>query len=275
MRPQVTCGKAGDCLLNYISEINGFERWLETHQLPILAQLLWYELIYWSSRSGWPEWTQVDNRRLMVSLQIAREASLTESRERLVNAGLIEYQKGKKGSPGRYRIVSFEEKTTRYTCDVKAQSEGEKENTYDMKVQPVTNTVRNPVVYPVAQSVGIIKEKDKNKNKNKPLSTQVVEKREGDSFVMALNRYTTYRETTGNPLTSFGLDMLLKRLEELKPGDRDGQTAILEQSIRNGWKDVYALDMGKLKDNQFQGFERRKTDYNALALEQVRARLKH
>ena len=84
--------------MNYIAEINGFERWLETHPLPTLAQLLWYKLLYWSSRSGWPEWTQVDNRRLMVSLQIAREASLTESRDRLVNAGLIEYRR-EKGIP--------------------------------------------------------------------------------------------------------------------------------------------------------------------------------
>lgn len=198
--------------MNYISEINGFERWLETHQLPTLAQLLWYKLAYWSSRSGWPEWTQVDNRRLMVSLQIAREASLTESRERLVNAGLIEYQKGKKGFPGRYRIISFEKNTTTYTYNVKAQSEGEQGNTYNVNVQTVTNPVRNPVVYPVVQSVDIIKEKDKNKNKHKSLSSQTVEKRDkGDSLPKSRNR--------------------------------------------------------------FHNFEQRKTDYDALVMEQVRARL--
>lgn len=179
--------------MNYISEINGFERWLETHQLPTLAQLLWYKLIYWSSRSGWPEWTQVDNRRLMVSLQIAREASLTESRERLVNAGLIEYEKGKKGSPGRYHIISFEEKATKYNYNMKAQSEGEEENTYNVKAQTVTNPVRNPVVYPVAQSVGIIKEKDKNKNKY--LSPQVVEKRDkGDSLPRNRERFQNFEQ---------------------------------------------------------------------------------
>ncbi len=178
MRRQVSCGRAGDYLLNYISEINGFERWLETHQLPTLAQLLWYKIAYWSSRAGWPEWTQVDNRRLMVSLQIAREASLTESRERLVNAGLIEYKKGKKGSPGRYRIISFEEKATGYTYNMQVQNGDSDENTYNMKAQAVTIPVRKPVVYPGVQSVGIIKEKDKDKNKNKPLSLQVVEKRE-------------------------------------------------------------------------------------------------
>ena len=77
----------------------------------------------------------------------------------------------------------------------------------------------------------------------------------------------------GSPLTSSSLDMLLKRLEELKPGDKTGQTAILEQSIRNGWKDVYALDTRKPKANKFQNFEQRQTDYDALVLEKVKERL--
>ena len=110
--------------MNYIAEINGFERWLETHSLPTLSQLLWYKLVYLSSRAGWPEWMQVDNRRLMVSLQIAREASLTESRDRLVNAGLVEYQKGRKGIPGRYRLISLcGRNTTEYTYNLKVQPE--------------------------------------------------------------------------------------------------------------------------------------------------------
>lgn len=138
--------------MNYIAEINGFERWLETHPMPVLAQLLWYKLLYWSSRAGWPEWTQVDNRRLMVSLQIAREASLTESRDRLVNAGLLEYQKGRKGVPGRYRIVSFSEKPTEYT--------------YNLKGQNVVQGVVYPEVYPVVQSVDIINNKKKQKEKS-------------------------------------------------------------------------------------------------------------
>lgn len=139
--------------MNYIAEINGFERWLETHPLPTLAQLLWYKLLYWSSRSGWPEWTQVDNRRLMVSLQIAREASLTESRERLVNAGLIEYQKGRKGIPGRYRMISFSENPTEYPYNMKVQTEA----------QSVVYPVCNPVVYSEVQTVDIINNKQKQK----------------------------------------------------------------------------------------------------------------
>lgn len=155
--------------MNYIAEINGFERWLETHPLPTLAQLLWYKLLYWSSRSGWPEWTQVDNRRLMVSLQIAREASLTESRERLVNAGLIEYQKGKKGSPGRYRMISIY--ATECAYNLKVQSEG-KENPTEY---PTEYPTEKPTVYPTEYTYNLKalinnKQKQKQKQNNPPLS---------------------------------------------------------------------------------------------------------
>lgn len=159
--------------MNYIAEINGFERWLETHCLPTLSQLLWYKLMYWSSRSGWPEWMQVDNRRLMVSLQIAREASLTESRERLVNAGLVEYRKGRKGIPGSYHLVSL---ATEYAYNSKVQSE----------VQPVCNPVVYPVVQPVVQNVDIIN----NKNKQEKSSTDVLPEKT-DAFS---DQITTIRE---------------------------------------------------------------------------------
>lgn len=149
--------------MNYIAEINGFERWLETHPLPTLAQLLWYKLLYWSSRSGWPEWTQVDNRRLMVSLQIAREASLTESRDRLVNAGLIEYRKGRKGSPSRYRIISIY--ATGCTYNLKVQNGG--------TGNPTEYTTGYTTEYPTECTYNLkalINNKNKQKQNNPPIS---------------------------------------------------------------------------------------------------------
>lgn len=98
--------------MNYLAEILAFEQWLETHHLPITPQLLWYKLMYFCDRSGWSEWVTVDNLRLMASTQMSREATLIKARDELIKAGLIEYQKGKKGSPNRYRIIPFAEKNT-------------------------------------------------------------------------------------------------------------------------------------------------------------------
>lgn len=46
--------------------------------------------------AGWCEWIQVDNQRVMSRCQMSREATLVENRNKLIDAGLIEFQRGKK-----------------------------------------------------------------------------------------------------------------------------------------------------------------------------------
>lgn len=96
--------------MSYIELINAFEKWLETNYLPSLAQLLWYKLIALFNKAGWSEWVTVDNHRLMALLGVKREATFISCRDRLIEASLFEYQKGKKGSTNRYKIctINFE-----------------------------------------------------------------------------------------------------------------------------------------------------------------------
>ena len=133
--------------MNYIEEINAFERWLETNYLPSLAQLLWYKLMMLCNKSGWCEWVQVDNPTLMAFIQIKREQTFIDLRDKLIQAGLIEMQKGKKGCPNKYKI-----------------------NTFKLKVNTVVNTVAESVVNTgvntVVETVGIYKQ-NKTKQKNK------------------------------------------------------------------------------------------------------------
>lgn len=141
--------------MNYIAEVNAFERWLETNYLPSLAQLLWYKLIMLCNKAGWCEWVTVDNQRLMALIQLKREATFIELRNKLIDAGLIEYRKGKKGSPNQYKI-----------------------NTFNLKVQTEVETV----VQTEVQTVDIDKlnkTKPKRKSKEKeftPPSLDEVEK---------------------------------------------------------------------------------------------------
>lgn len=137
--------------MNYIVEINAFERWLETHYLPISSQLLWYKLMGICNRAGWSEWVTVDNLRLMAAMQMGREATLIKARDELIKAGLIEYQKGKKGSPNRYRMISF-------TCKSVVENE----------VFPVVESAVYPVVKEVVQSADIYKLKEKQNIKDNP-----------------------------------------------------------------------------------------------------------
>lgn len=93
--------------IDYIKQLNGFERWLESHYLPSAAQLLYYKLLSINNMAGWCEWIQVDNQRVMSRCQMSREATLVENRNKLIDAGLIEFQRGKKGSPNKYKICTF------------------------------------------------------------------------------------------------------------------------------------------------------------------------
>ena len=96
--------------MTYIELINAFNRWCETNYLPGSAQLLWFRLIDRFNTAGWCEWISVDKLKLMALIDVKREASFISLRNKLIDAGLFEYQKGKKGSPSRYKIctVNFE-----------------------------------------------------------------------------------------------------------------------------------------------------------------------
>jgi len=114
--------------MDYLREINAFERWLETNYLPRLSQLLWYRLMALCNRAGWPEWMALDNQRLMGLVQSRREATFVSIRDSLEEAGFLQLESGKKGSPNRYKMVPYaqrpaakaEAKTEAYT---EAQSE--------------------------------------------------------------------------------------------------------------------------------------------------------
>lgn len=92
--------------MTYIDLINAFEKWLETNYLPSSAQLLWYKLIALFNKAGWSEWVTVDNYRLMSIMQIESEKTLIRCRDKLIENNFFEYQKGKKGSPNKYKILT-------------------------------------------------------------------------------------------------------------------------------------------------------------------------
>lgn len=120
--------------MTYIDLINAFEKWLETNYLPSSAQLLWYKLIALFNKAGWSEWITVDNRRLMALVDIEREATFISWRNKLIEAGLFEYQKGKKGSPNRYKICTYNfESTNSSTNSSKSSSEKRSKNSSEKR----------------------------------------------------------------------------------------------------------------------------------------------
>ncbi|MBV5114581.1 DnaD domain protein [Bacillus altitudinis] len=96
--------------MNYLKEINGFMRFLETTELKPTTQALWFHLMDINNGCSWKGWFTVPNSRLYSRLGVS-EKTMIEHRKYLIEHGRIEYKpKGK--SAGSYRIVSLETKTS-------------------------------------------------------------------------------------------------------------------------------------------------------------------
>lgn len=268
--------------MNYIAEILAFERWLETNYLPVTSQLLWYKLIGLFNGSRWSEWIQVDNQRLMAKMQIKREQTFIEHRDKLIESGLIEYQRGRKGCPNRYRYVSLN------TTDLKVQS----------VVQNVVHTVVNPVVQSVANTVDINKHKQ---NKIKKIDTNVSESipyqviaDSYQSICVSFPRLTTLSDARKKAikarLQTYTAEDFVRLFElaessDFLKGKNDrnwsatfdwlitdkNMVKVLDGNYAN--KSGTTVEPARPKQTGFQNFEQRNTDYDAMVLERLHEKL--
>lgn len=90
--------------MTYIDRLNAFNRWLEHNYLPHVSQLMYFRLLDLFNRCGWAEWVSVDNLRLMSMVHVESKNTLLRARDKLVQAGWLEFRKGKKGLPNQYRL---------------------------------------------------------------------------------------------------------------------------------------------------------------------------
>ena len=272
--------------INYLAEINAFERWLESNYLPIPSQLLWYKMMNLFNRSGWSEWVVVDNLRLMAAMSMSREATLIKARDELIKAGRILYQKGRKGSPNRYKMIYFTFKNV-------VQSEVENEVESEVK----------SAVYPVVQSAAIYKQKQ---NIEKSTSDEVPEKTDVFS-----DQITTIRELYNSICGSYPRLVKLSeaRKKAIRARLRAGYTVddfrrlfemaeasdFLKGRNRRNWSATFDwliadANMAKVLDgnynhpakesgyhsaggqsgapNRFHNFEERQTDYDAMMMQE-------
>lgn len=223
--------------MKYIDLMNGFDRWLEGNYLPASSQLLWYRLVALCNRCGWTEWVQVDNLRLMAELQMKREASFIDSRNKLIEAGLIEHQKGKKGSPNRYKIC-----TTVFTFTSEVQNGVNTE--VESEVQSGVKTV--------VQTADINRQdKIKTRQKKKDISNDISKEKdpfseyagEDTEMLKALRDYEAMRKEKKDPLSTRAKELALSKLEKLAES-RAEKIEVLEQSVLCGWKGLFELKGG-------------------------------
>lgn len=95
--------------MNYVLEINAFERRMKRQPLPTTAQLLWYKLMAFANRQHWPEWFSIDNDRL-AELLMTSEGTARSARDTLAKEGFILFERGVKRRPNRYKLLSIAER---------------------------------------------------------------------------------------------------------------------------------------------------------------------
>lgn len=92
--------------MNYIRELNAFRDWLMVNRLSSGQIALWHMLMSFNNRAGWQEWFTLPNQTLQLVTGLSRQG-LSKARNGLIQAGLIQYKKGRSSQAGSYRMQSL------------------------------------------------------------------------------------------------------------------------------------------------------------------------
>lgn len=97
--------------VNYIAELNRFQRFAMDEELSGYAMLLWHTLMGLFNDRGegdeWPESIRVSSRKMLAFFPFS-QSTLERAREELIDAGRIAYENGSRGERGEYRLILFE-----------------------------------------------------------------------------------------------------------------------------------------------------------------------
>ena len=93
--------------VNFISEVTSFHRLVKHQHLGSNAQMLWFHLFCLANEAGFPDWLQVDLRRMMSMIQVNSKNTTIRARDELIAAGLLICKSGGNRQPNRYQLVSL------------------------------------------------------------------------------------------------------------------------------------------------------------------------
>ena len=96
------------------------------------------------------------------------------------------------------------------------------------------------------------KEEDKKENKKR---TPAVYYPTDDLLNQAFTDYVDMRKKIKSPMTERAIQLAMGNLEKLSGGDNDIAVQILEQSVMNSWKGLFALKDDKRSNNKAGGID--------------------
>lgn len=185
------------------------------------------------NKANWQKWIQVDNLRLMAAMQMSSEKTLIKCRDELMKAGLIAYQKGKKGC--KYRLIPF-------------VAENTVNNTVRSTVEKEVKTEVNDTV----ESSAIYKQNKNNKKKDTNVS------KESRFIPPTLQEVQAYCQERGNKVDAEQfIDFYAAK------GWMVGKNKMKDwKACVRTWERNHLAKTNRVIS--FNNFQQRNTDYNAL-----------
>ncbi|MEV9640461.1 DnaD domain protein [Mammaliicoccus sciuri] len=92
--------------MNYIKELNAFRDWMLLNDLPTGGIALWHTLMSINNMTGWKERFNAPNTTVEKLTGLSKQG-LVDARKRLIENGLIEYEKGSKNKAPIYKMISL------------------------------------------------------------------------------------------------------------------------------------------------------------------------
>lgn len=243
--------------MNYIAIINSFWDSATTNPLSTGQVSLYFALLHICNRSNWTEWFAAPNQVLSVLTGLSRSGIL-KARNELKQRGLIDFrEKGTKAT--LYKVLTIANST-----QVSAQDSTQNGVQIGTQDSTQNGVQKSNTLY-----------KHKQKLKQKSVSDDTPEKCALNSLsgevLEAFRGYMDYRKSIGAAMTDRAVQLAVNKLNELAPGNPSVQVAIINQSVLNGWKGLFALKDVEQKSpqkgstsNTFHNFHQREVDYDAL-----------
>ena len=95
--------------MNYIKQINGFQKWILVHPgVSSSARFLWLTLLHYNNVSGWKKEFNLSMNALLLSTGLC-ERTIRNARNELCSLGLLIYKKGRVGIAPTYQLIPVEE----------------------------------------------------------------------------------------------------------------------------------------------------------------------
>lgn len=197
--------------MTYLDYLNDFHRWLESGTLPGSSQLMYFKLLNVFNRAGWPEYVRVDNLRMMVMIGAESKQAVIRARDKLVESGFVEFQKGKKGSPSRYYLGKGSHNVT--------------ENATESVTVSDTESVTENVTH--------------NKTEKKIKNPPQVETGFGDDLQSAFEAWLAYKAEKRQGYQATGLQCLVTEIRN--NAKRYGEVAVaklIRECMASNWRGI-------------------------------------